>query len=48
VALELMRRGFLHVHPLIGGIDAWRANSSVGSTRLGAEHAKPVRGEPEE
>ncbi len=32
VALELMRRGFLHVHPLIGGIDAWRANCSVGST----------------
>jgi len=25
VALELMRRGFLHVHPLIGGFDGWRA-----------------------
>ena len=24
VALELMRRGFLNVHPLIGGLDAWR------------------------
>ena len=25
VALELMRHGFLHVHPLIGGFDGWRA-----------------------
>jgi len=24
VAMELMRRGFLNVHPLIGGMDAWR------------------------
>src|SRR5438309_5749522 len=24
VALELMRRGFMNVHPLIGGLDAWR------------------------
>jgi rhodanese-related sulfurtransferase len=24
VALELMRRGFLNVYPLIGGLDAWR------------------------
>jgi rhodanese-related sulfurtransferase len=24
VALELMRRGFLNVHPLIGGVGAWR------------------------
>lgn len=24
VALELMRRGFLNVYPLIGGVDAWR------------------------
>lgn len=24
VALELMRRGFLNVHPLIGGLNAWR------------------------
>jgi rhodanese-related sulfurtransferase len=24
VAMELMRRGFLNVHPLIGGLDAWR------------------------
>ena len=23
VALELLRRGFLNVHPLIGGFDAW-------------------------
>jgi rhodanese-related sulfurtransferase len=25
LAVELMRRGFLHVHPLVGGIDGWRA-----------------------
>ncbi len=32
VALELMRRGFLNVHPLIGGIHAWqRNNGSVES-----------------
>lgn len=24
VAMELMRRGFLNVYPLIGGLDAWR------------------------
>jgi rhodanese-related sulfurtransferase len=24
LAIELMRRGFLNVHPMIGGIDAWR------------------------
>jgi rhodanese-related sulfurtransferase len=24
VALNLMRRGFLNVYPLIGGLDAWR------------------------
>jgi rhodanese-related sulfurtransferase len=24
LAVELMRRGFLNVHPMIGGMDAWR------------------------
>jgi rhodanese-related sulfurtransferase len=24
LAVELMRRGFLNVHPMIGGIEAWR------------------------
>jgi rhodanese-related sulfurtransferase len=25
VAVELVRRGFVDVHPMIGGLDAWRA-----------------------
>lgn len=33
VALELMRRGFLNVYPLIGGLDAWRkVGGSIEST----------------
>jgi len=46
LALELMRRGFLNVHPLIGGIDAWRRdNGSVESTGESAGRTtEPIRG----